>query len=216
MMASLGYLLDTLQPIADAVAEKWQEEMQRSSTASGGGAAAEHKPNSSSDGGSSNPFISRSTSDDRRGLGQGSGYHNSVTNGDHVSLSWGGAWGLGSGQNHQPGVKSPTGYSNGNLQQQAWQQQQHGDDLFGSMLEAAAQALRGGVAAVNKWLAVRVVWWEQRAGWCELLYRWVVTLRVLSTALAIGVSLTLPLLLSNLSHMCSILRHLVTQSVSLA
>lgn len=40
------------------------------------------------------------------------------------------------------------------------------------MLEAAAQSLRGSIAAVVKRLAVRVVWWQQRAGWCELLYRW--------------------------------------------
>jgi hypothetical protein len=33
------------------------------------------------------------------------------------------------------------------------------------------QKLRAGVLSVARWLAVRVVWWEQRGSWCELLYR---------------------------------------------
>jgi hypothetical protein len=31
--------------------------------------------------------------------------------------------------------------------------------------------LRHGMAYVAKWLAVRIVWWDMRPEWCELLYR---------------------------------------------
>ena len=34
-----------------------------------------------------------------------------------------------------------------------------------------AQALRNGLAAVSKWLAARVCWWDLRASWLELLWR---------------------------------------------
>lgn len=33
------------------------------------------------------------------------------------------------------------------------------------------QALRGGITYVTKWLVTKVVWWDLRPQWCELLYR---------------------------------------------
>ncbi len=33
------------------------------------------------------------------------------------------------------------------------------------------KVLRHGMDAVAKWLAVRIVWWDMRAEWLELLYR---------------------------------------------
>jgi hypothetical protein len=167
MMASLGYLLDTLQPIANAVAEKWQEECRRTSSAAGSGRVT---GDGSSGSGARNPFLSPSP--DRQPNGYNNGYNNARGEPPGVSDSWGGGWGLsaaggaggladrGSGLRpaHGAGAAGSVGL-------------QRAEEHFGSMLEAAGQALRGGVAVVTKWLAVRVVWWQQRAGWCELLYR---------------------------------------------
>ncbi|KIY93014.1 hypothetical protein MNEG_14949 [Monoraphidium neglectum] len=44
-------------------------------------------------------------------------------------------------------------------------------ELLGSLLEGASQALRHGMEYVAKWLAARVVWWDMRGEWCELVYR---------------------------------------------
>ena len=44
-------------------------------------------------------------------------------------------------------------------------------EALGSLLDGASQTLRGGVAYVAKWLAARIVWWDMRGEWCELLYR---------------------------------------------
>lgn len=174
MMASLGYLLDTLQPIANAVADKWSEECRRSSHGStGNGSNSNPFNNSSSGGGGSNPFrtTTRSTSDDRWGSAGGVGDSDHQGLAADASQQWGAGWGLGQGQYPRQGSRQ----GNGGLQQLQQQQysRQQGEEMFSSMLEAAAQSLRAGVAAVVKWLAVRVVWWDQRAAWCELLYRWV-------------------------------------------
>lgn len=231
MMASLGYLLDTLQPIATAVAEKWREEQRRTTNSSSGG-GAEYPPNSSSKGGAdnANPFLGRSILHDQWGSGGGLGEGLGRTTNDSYNtqgITGFGAWGSagGVGPSAQQGFAEPSNITiientqgsrpyqasaNGigptkDGQNQSWgagwgsnaaeqqnrqdmlrqqskpsgyeavvQRQRHvqGEEMFSSMLEAAAQSLRTGIAAVNKWLAVRVVWWEQRAGWCELLYRY--------------------------------------------
>jgi hypothetical protein len=160
------------QPIANAVAEKWQEECRRTSSAANSGrVTAEH--GSSSGGGARNPFLSPSP--DRQPNGSYNNYNNARNELPGVSDSWGGGWGLSAAGNGAGGFSGrmnaglgPGGFSNGGFSSTGLQR---AEEHFGSMLEAAGQALRAGVAAVTKWLAVRVVWWQQRAGWCELLYR---------------------------------------------
>jgi hypothetical protein len=156
-----------LQPIANAVAEKWQEECRRTSSAAGSGRVT---ADNSSGGGARNPFLSPSP--DRQPNGYNSGYNNARGEPPGVSDSWGGGWGLSAavGLGSGSGLAGPAGFSNGNVGISS-AGLQRAEEHFGSMLEAAGQALRGGVAVVTKWLAVRVVWWQQRAGWCELLYR---------------------------------------------
>ncbi|WIA21715.1 hypothetical protein OEZ85_000881 [Tetradesmus obliquus] len=176
MMASLGYLLDTLQPIANTVAEKWQEECRRTSSAAGSGRVT--ADGSGSGGGARNPFLSPSPEPHPNGYNS---YNNTRGEPPGVSESWGGGWGLSSAGNGG-GLAAAAGFGGrgsglgpagfGGASSAGLQR---AEEHFGSMLEAAGQALRGGVAVVTKWLAVRVVWWQQRAGWCELLYRHRVT-----------------------------------------
>jgi hypothetical protein len=176
MMASLGYLLDTLQPIANAVAEKWQEECRRTSSAAGSGRVT---GDGSSGGGARNPFLSPSP--DRQINSYNNGYNSARGEPPGVSDSWGGGWGLSAaggggglaagGFGGRGSGLGPAGFTANGAGAVSSAGLQRAEEHFGSMLEAAGQALRGGVAVVTKWLAVRVVWWQQRAGWCELLYR---------------------------------------------
>eukprot|EP00775_Hariotina_reticulata_P003791 gene3791-4049_t len=161
MMASLGYLLDTLQPIAEVVSQRWQEISSRG-TARPRDPEVEH----------SNPFSSagcdRHSSNQRQQQRHGSNgmfAASSVVDAGQAA-TWGGGWGAGVGAPGGAGLSGGQG-STAAVHSKSFRGQEH----FASMLEAAEQSLRSGVVSVMRWLSVRVVWWEQRAGWCELLYR---------------------------------------------
>ncbi|KAI8470006.1 MAG: hypothetical protein J3K34DRAFT_521690 [Monoraphidium minutum] len=193
MLCSLSYLEATLQPMAASVSQRWQDASRigAASEAGGGGApnpflagdapatppsGAGANPFLGSGGGggggdASNPFLSApggpqprlSNSSGVSGVGTppagahrgGGGGHGGVVAGSFThSLLKAGAGGGGPGGEF--GGAGPSGAA---------------AEVLGSLLEGASQTLRHGMDFVAKWLAVRVVWWDMRGEWCELLYR---------------------------------------------
>jgi hypothetical protein len=139
-----------MQPMSDAVAQRWQEEVDRHS---GTGSCDD------SGGGAANPFI-----DTPPGV---TNTPSSTSVPSHRRRGSGGALASLGGWGSPPPIIPQQQQQQDDVQQQ----QSRAAEVFGTMLEAAAQSLQHGVDAVLQWLAVRVVWWQQRAGWCELLYR---------------------------------------------
>lgn len=139
-----------MQPISNAVAEKWREAGR--SSGGGGGAA------SASPGRLDNPFSGSSGSRNGGGGGAGRGAigrpaangHRHTSSWGEALTSWGGSWGLSDAGAGADGSAAAGAGGGARLTGGGAGGAMRGEELFGALLEAAAQ-VRCGCAALSLW-----------------------------------------------------------------